>query len=220
MSERNIDNDDLVKKISQLVQMLRVSMEELGLSKEIEKAAEAIPDTQDQLDYIQNMTEQAAHRALTAIDKIDPIFDEMKNKGTALRDEVKKADADPSLEIYRLIAAQAFEFAEGSIEKAQVGKKEVLEIIMAQDFQDLTGQVIKKLSDVMREVQHQLLQVIMESGGDGSEEAVLKRLAKNEWDDEVKDEKSLLNGPQIKPTAGDAVSGQEQVDSLLEDLGF
>lgn len=220
MSESNFNNDDLVNKIAQLVQMLRVSMQELGLSKEIEKAAEAIPDTQDQLDYIQQMTEQAAHRALTAIDKINPIFDDMKSKGTALRDEINKVDSNPSIEDYRLIAQQALEFAEASLDSAKIGKTEVLEIVMAQDFQDLTGQVIKKLSDVMREVQHQLLQVIMESGGDGSEEAVLKRLAKNEWDDDPMDKSKLLNGPQIKPTGSDAVSGQDQVDSLLEDLGF
>lgn len=219
MSEHGIDNEQVVKRIGNLFQMLRIAMEELGLSKEIEKAAEVIPDTQDQLEYIQKMTEQAAHRALSAIDKIDPIFDKMNTEGRAFMDVITESLASSDITQKDEALNKLKILVESNIDNAYVGKKEVMEIIMAQDFQDLTGQVIKKLSTVIKEIQHQLLQVIMESGGEGSEEAVLKRLAKNEWDD-VDENAKLLNGPQIKPTAGDAVSGQDQVDSLLEDLGL
>lgn len=219
MSESTIDQDELVMKIGQLVQMLRVSMQELGLSKEIEKAAEVIPDTQDQLDYIHKMTEQAAHRALTAIDKINPIFESINKEGNHLKQIISETIDHGSEHQLRETLVLAQHFISANVDRAQEGKREVLEIIMAQDFQDLTGQVIKKLTALLKEIQHQLLQVIMESGGEGGEEAALKRLAKNEWDDE--DEKNaLLNGPQIKPTAGDAVSSQDQVDDLLQDLGL
>lgn len=89
---------------------------------------------------------------------------------------------------------------------------------MAQDFQDLTGQVIKKMMEVIREIEHQLVQVLIDSVPDGAEQAVLKRLAEAEWEEEKK--QSLLNGPQIKPTPGEAVTNQDQVDDLLAQLGF
>src|SRR5690554_685956 len=64
--------EDLVLRIGQLTRMLRENMRELGLDKEIEKAAEAIPDARDRLSYVATMTEQAADRALNAIDRAQP----------------------------------------------------------------------------------------------------------------------------------------------------
>jgi len=76
---------------------------------------------------------------------------------------------------------------------------------MAQDFQDLTGQVIKKMMEVVNDVETQLLQVLIDNS------APEKRHEATQ---------SLQNGPQIKPGNPDAVTNQAQVDDLLESLGF
>jgi chemotaxis protein CheZ len=75
---------------------------------------------------------------------------------------------------------------------------------MAQEFQDLTGQVLKRISDVANNLETQLLKLLVENSP-----TPIKR----------PDALGLLNGPQIG-TGGDVVANQAQVDELLESLGF
>ncbi|MEE4464434.1 protein phosphatase CheZ, partial [Azotobacter chroococcum] len=87
--------EDLIQRIGQLTRMLRDSMRELGLDKEIEKAAQAIPDARDRLGYIAAMTEQAADRALNAVDRAQPIQDELAEGAKALDERWQAWFADP-----------------------------------------------------------------------------------------------------------------------------
>lgn len=213
-------NNEVIQRIGHLTRMVRVSMQELGLNREIEKAAQAIPDTRDRLAYIATMTEQAANRVLSSIERVTPLQKEMGTKAKALSDKLtsRLSAVVPGSE-EALLLQEVNDFlglASGSISATQ---KELLEITMAQDFQDLTGQVVKKMIEVVKEIEHQLVQVLLESSNETSGENILKRLAESEWEDSKKDS-SLMNGPQIKPTEGDAVSGQDQVDDLLDSLGF
>ena len=84
---------------------------------------------------------------------------------------------------------------------------QLMEIMMAQDFQDLTGQVIKRMMTVVQEIENQLLMVLMENIPEQ------QARAKREND-------SLLNGPQLDTNGVGVVASQEQVDDLLDSLGF
>lgn len=77
---------------------------------------------------------------------------------------------------------------------------------MAQDFQDLTGQVIKKVTELGHSLESQLVQLLIEfSPHDAARDT----------------DNGLLNGPQVNPAGkADVVADQEQVDDLLESLGF
>ena len=211
--------DELIQRIGQLTRMLRDSMRELGLDKEIEKAAEAIPDARDRLTYVASMTEQAAERALNAIDRAQPLQGELAKGAGALEQRWDAWFANPvELEEARELVRDTRAYLGDVPRQTQATQRELMEILMAQDFQDLTGQVIKKMNEVIREIEHQLIQVLIESVPEGSEAIILKRLAESEWEPEK--QKQLLNGPQVKPTAGDAVVNQDQVDDLLDQLGF
>jgi chemotaxis protein CheZ len=83
----------------------------------------------------------------------------------------------------------------------------LMDIMMAQDFQDLTGQVIKKITGLAQDLERQLVQLLI----DFSPTTTKK---------EVDSTTMLMNGPQIDPTAADVVASQEQVDDLLDSLGF
>lgn len=195
-------------------------MRELGLDKEIEKAAQAIPDARDRLGYIAAMTEQAADRALNAVDRAQPIQDELAEGAKALDERWQAWFADPlELDQAKALVSDTRAYLGAVPQLTQATQSQLLEILMAQDFQDLTGQVIKKMMEVIQEIEHQLVQVLIDSVPDGDEQAVLRRLAEAEWEP-VDDHKKLLNGPQIKPTPGDAVANQDQVDDLLAQLGF
>ena len=84
-------------------------------------------------------------------------------------------------------------------------KQHLMNIMMAQDFQDLTGQVIKKVTELAHGLEQQLLQLLVD-------------YAPPEIKREV--DTGLLNGPQINPIGNDVVAGQAQVDDLLDSLGF
>ncbi|PWV70256.1 protein phosphatase CheZ [Halomonas sp. A11-A] len=209
-------SDDLVQRIGQLTRMLRESMRELGLDKEIEKAAEAIPDARDRLSYVATMTEQAAERALNAIDRAQPIQDALGEKAAALDRRWAGWFAEPKgLDEARELVTDTRAYLAEVPEQTGATSKELLEIMMAQDFQDLTGQVIKKMMDVIREIESQLVQVLIDSVPEGERRDDMQRRA-----DESRRDTGLLNGPQVNAGGDDVVSNQDQVDDLLEQLGF
>jgi len=215
--------DDLVVRIGQLTRMLRDSMRELGLDKEVEKAAEAIPDARARLNYVASMTEQAADRALNAVDRAQPLQNEMEARAESLDQQWQTWFENPmELDQARQLVNDTRGYLAAVPAMTRDTSKELLEIMMAQDFQDLTGQVIKKMMEVILEVENQLLQVLLESVPEGEEREAMKRRMEDRSaaDARKREEATLVNGPQITAEGEDIVSNQDQVDSLLDELGF
>lgn len=213
--------DELVQRIGHLTRMLRENMRELGLDKEIERAAEAIPDARDRLSYVGSMTEQAAERALNAIDRAQPIQDDMGAQAQALDERWQAWFADPiELDQAKELVNDTRAYLGNVPAQTQATNAELMEIMMAQDFQDLTGQVIKKMMDVIREIEHQLVQVLLDSVPESEGREAMQKRAEGQWKADEQREESLLNGPQVKPEGEDVVNSQDQVDDLLDELGF
>lgn len=196
---------DIVSRIGQLTRMLRDSLKELGLDRAISEAADAIPDARDRLDYVVQMTSQAAERALTCVELSQPIQQELESKSKALSDRWDEWFSNPDdLKFAESLVTDTRNFLKLVPEHASFTNAQLLEIMMAQDFQDLTGQVIKKMMDVVQGIEKELVTVLMENLPERPE---------------IKKEDSLLNGPQM-PGAMNALSDQSQVDDLLDSLGF
>lgn len=206
--EDKLSSSDIITRIGNLTRMLRDSLQELGLDKAIAEAAEAIPDARDRLDYVVQMTAQAAERALNCVEAIQPHQTELENDAKALTgrwdawfaNPVELADARELVNATRTYLMQVPEHT--SVTKAQL-----LEIMMAQDFQDLTGQVIKRMMSVIQEIEHQLLLVLLENIPEPA-------------DKPKRENESLLNGPQLDSSATGVLANQDQVDDLLDSLGF
>jgi chemotaxis protein CheZ len=204
----NDSAEQLILRIGNLTRMLRDNMRELGLDKEIERAAQAIPDARDRLNYIAVMTEQAAERTLNAVELAQPIQSAIEQQAEGLD---KRWDAwfETPVELgdARTLVLDTRAFLTEVPKQARATGSHLLDIMMAQDFQDLTGQVIKKMMDMIRTLEHELLQVLIEN-------------VPTERRTEVQ-AATLLNGPQINPEGkADVVSDQSQVDDLLASLGF
>ncbi|MBK5929766.1 protein phosphatase CheZ [Halochromatium salexigens] len=214
--------EQLINRIGHLTRMLRDNMRELGLDKEIEKAAEAIPDARDRLNYVANMTEQAANRALNAIDRAQPLQEALSARAKTLDARWGEWFAEPKeLDEARELVQETRTFLGEVPEKTEATNKELLEIMMAQDFQDLTGQVIKKMMEVIHEIENQLVQVLIDNVPEGQARDQMQRRADDKRESETRQrDEGLLNGPQINPEASDIVGNQDQVDSLLDELGF
>jgi chemotaxis protein CheZ len=89
--------------------------------------------------------------------------------------------------------------------------------MLAQDFQDLTGQVIKKIMEVVYNIEQQLLAVLLENI---SPERRAELIAVVSGVGIVGND-SLMNGPQVNTDGrSDVVTDQGQVDDLLTSLGF
>ncbi|MBQ0533918.1 MULTISPECIES: protein phosphatase CheZ [Providencia] len=199
-------NDDLkqvITRIGTLMRTLRESMRELGLEKSVQQAVASIPDGKDRLRYIAQMTAQAAEKTLNGIDVIKPLQVDMNKNAQELQQQWQETAGDT-------VPAQLRESTEAFlgqvIQDSETTKAELLEIMMAQDFQDLTGQVIKKMMEVVEEAEKQLLALLMENTP-----PEMRAKTQNE---------SLLNGPQINKEGVNVMASQSQVDDLLDELGF
>lgn len=214
--------EDLLHRIGKLTRMLRENMRELGLDKEIEKAAEAIPDARDRLHYVATMTEQAADRSLNAVDRAQPIQDQLAERAGKLDKRwAEWFEAPKELDEAKALVKETRTYLGDVPDMAAATNKELMEIMMAQDFQDLTGQVIKKMMDVIHEIEHQLVQVLIDNVPSAHARETMQRKAEDQWkSDSARRNEELLNGPQVKDNAPDTVTGQDQVDDLLDELGF
>src|SRR5690606_7420878 len=173
---------DLIQRIAQLTRTLRMSMRELGLDQAIKDAAHAIPDARDRLHYVAQMTEQAANRVLNAAEQIQPWQDSMQRDAQALDARWQDwFDQPGELAQARTLVDDTRAFLKDVPEKTQASQNNVMEIIMAQDFQDLTGQVIMKMLGVIGAIETELVQVLIDSVPQ----------------DKREETRSLLNGPVV-----------------------
>ncbi len=198
--------EQLLQRIGQLTRQMRESMRELGLECDIARVTNAIPDTRDRLTYVAKMTEQAAERVLNAVDAAQPIQQGLASQATALTQRWADWFASPvELADARSLVLDTRAYLSAVPQQIGATNVHLMEIMMAQDFQDLTGQVIKKMMDVIKDMETQLLKLLLDN-------ATLEK----------QPEKStgLLDGPQIQSGNPDSVNGQDQVDDLLASLGF
>ncbi|WP_412479163.1 protein phosphatase CheZ [Azonexus sp. IMCC34839] len=195
-------------RIGHMARALHDTLGQLGYDKLIEKTVSALPDAKDRLAYVANLTEQAACRVLNATDVAGPLVDDIGNAAQALTERWDSVFANQiGPEDFRKLAIETRAFLKDQVPtKTQAVHAQLTEIMMAQDFQDLTGQVIKKIVTLAQELESGLMGVLLEVVPD------TKRT------DEVE---SLMNGPVINAEGrSDVVVNQEQVDDLLESLGF
>lgn len=196
------------QRVGVMARQLHDTLSDLGYDKLVEKTVTALPDAKDRLAYIANLTEQAACRVLNATDIANPIQDQLENDSIALgaKWDALFANQMPVADFKKLAEETRAFLKQGLPEKTGATKGQLLEIMMAQDFQDLTGQVIKKVIAVAQELEAQLMGVLIETmPGEKRTESV----------------NSLLNGPVINAEGRtDVVASQQQVDDLLDTLGF
>lgn len=199
-------HDEVLSRVGHMTRALHDSLRGLGFDQLIERASHDIPDARDRLDYVARMTEQAAQRVLNATEAAGPLQDRIQADAANMSSEWQQTlQGSFSEEKYRAMAARTVAYLDQTQGATAETKQHLMNIMMAQDFQDLTGQVIKKVTELAHGLEQQLLQLLVD-------------YAPPEIKREV--DTGLLNGPQINPIGNDVVAGQAQVDDLLDSLGF
>ncbi|KML24126.1 chemotaxis protein CheZ [Leclercia adecarboxylata] len=205
-SENNFK--DIFSRIGHLTRLLRDSMTSLGLDQAIMDAAEAIPDARDRLSYVVGKTSQAADRALTCVEIARPLQDSLGKEAQGLSGRwdawfAHPIDMPEACELIR----DTRQFLKNTPIVVEQTNDQLMEIMMAQDFQDLTGQVIQRMMQLIENIESELIQVLVENIPDTqSAQPVCNE--------------NLKNGPQIDQSRAGVMASQDQVDDLLESLGF
>jgi len=201
------DQDDMLSRIGLITRTLHDSLRELGLDKALEKATLDIPDVRERLNYVARMTEQAAQRVLNATDTAIPLQERIDAGADEVLNGWHATLKAPFSEVnYRDMATLTMQCLADMRNDTSATKQQLLDIMMAQDFQDLTGQVIRKVTELAHGLEQQLVQLLIDYSP-----TELRRETGN----------SLLNGPQINTAnKSDVVADQSQVDDLLDSLGF
>lgn len=211
----NIRESDLYKEMGKLTRELHDAIMAFGMDEQITNLAQQeIPDARQRLRHVIDMTDQAAHRTLNAVEESLPICEGLESRSRTLHEDwqrFKKRDMD--IHEFKQLAKRLDEFF--SVNTGDAGKlrDSLNSVLMAQDFQDLTSQIIKKVIKLVEEVESNLVELIKLTktpGGNADQQGSVAR----------KEEK--LAGPVVPGVndRGSTVSGQDEVDDLLSSLGF
>ena len=196
--------EHLFHRVGQLTRTLHDALRELGYDKKIATAANSLPDARDRLVYIATLTGQAAERVLGAVEAAQDDERRLEAASRGLSERWRRLYANElSVEEFKALAGETRDFLAGVPVHAAAVQQRLHEIMMAQDFHDLTGQVIKKVVELAATLESSLVALLVET-----------------QHAERKPDEGWLSGPVVRTDRPDVVANQAQVDSLLESLGF
>jgi chemotaxis protein CheZ len=197
----SVSRQEVFTKIGLLTRQLHDALTELGYTDTLQGTVGQLPDAKSRLAYIARLTGEAAEKVLNRVDLAKSEHDHIL---TQTRRMAQLVVTDP---VAAVAKGEVMNFV-ADVE-ASVGKidQHLTEIMMAQDFHDLTGQVISKVVRLAETMEKQLVELLVQTAPEPGVPA-LAPLAE-------------LSGPVVNPEGrSDVVSDQSQVDDLLASLGF
>ena len=207
--------DNLFREVGKLTRDLHEALTNFQLDSRIpDLAAQDIPDAKERLEHVISMTDQAANRTMDAVETCIPLADAVAQESSNLHDEwrrLMRKELEPG-EFRQLCIKMDSFLKETSVNSSQL-QSLLTEVLMAQDYQDLTGQIIKRVITLVHDVEESLVNTIKMFGAIGDYEKAVNT--------EVEHDPNELEGPIVnKEGREDVVSGQDDVDDLSSSLGF
>lgn len=209
------DSMELFAEVGKLTRQLHDSLNSFNIDSRIANLAnEDIPDAQSRLNYVIETTEQAANQTMDAVESSMPIAEKLSADISEILPQWRKLMAR-QLELgeFKELCHSVDKFLEESdIESSKLNGL-LTEVLMAQGYQDLTGQVIRRVIELVKEVEDSLVNVLKVFG-----EPEVSESAQQERKEIIA---QSPEGPIIDAeNRDDVVSGQDDVDDLLSSLGF
>jgi chemotaxis protein CheZ len=188
------DAPQFYQRVGEITRQLHDALRELGYDKDIESSLGRLPDARARLSFIARLTGEAAEKVLNTVDAAQARQAQL----------VEQADAIEAMLAAGRPCAGALKAFTGAVrENAAATGAQLTDIMLAQDFHDLTGQTVRKVVDVAATLEESLLKLLLEASPPGTVA------------------RGPLDGP-VADAAGrtDVVVNQAQVDDLLDSLGF
>jgi chemotaxis protein CheZ len=210
---QNPINSVLFAEIGKLTRQLHDSLANFQIDPKISNLATAdIPDAKERLNYVITRTEEAANKTMDAVEAIFPVV-------TSIQDQIKSVnplwqkllDNELGLLEFKSLCLDIDKLLSNTSTETETMHSLMTDVLMAQDFQDLTGQVIRKVIDLVREVEDSLINMLTMFGlSSKPNEDAMPRVGDN-----------LVEGPIVNTEdRTDVVADQDDVDDLLSSLGF
>ncbi|WP_294766639.1 protein phosphatase CheZ [uncultured Rhodoferax sp.] len=206
-----LSKEEAFARLGSITREMHEALTALG-GNQLHAIVQEIPNARDRLAYVGKMTEDAANKVLTLVENAKPECDDLATRGVELGDSLARLAASPDMSVdkARGLMVVCGKYAQRTARFAEGQSSVLSDIMMAQDFQDLSGQVIKKVIDIITRTEMQLVQLLIDSSPDTR---VQEKAASSE---PVTVDNHVLEGPQ---TADQALK-QDDVDDLLASLGF
>lgn len=225
-----LGQDDVHNKLGLLTRQLHDALRELGYADRLRSSADKLPDAQNRLSYIARLTGEAAEKVLSLVDDAKARQTNIVNATKQMRQSMI---ADP---VAAVAKGHIMNYLEDMETATEIVDQQLTDIMMAQDFHDLTGQVIAKVVTLASSLENQLVELLVQTAPAG---AVLPAApaqppappvpeavdAEDVWAAALAEGQPIahpeLNGPVVDPASTpNVVSSQSEVDDLLASLGF
>ncbi|MDP4302030.1 protein phosphatase CheZ [Leptothrix discophora] len=199
-TEPVIASPEVFQQIGAITRLLHDTMQQLGVMPKLQIATDGIPDARSRLTYIANKTSDAANRVLNSVDQAKM---EHQRISADTRELARSLVADP---VKAVATGAVLNFAH-DVEAATARiDQHLTDIMLAQDFHDLTGQVVAKVVALTNDLEDALVKLLVQVVPPDQREKV---------------DSNILNGPVVSPEGrADVVKDQTEVDDLLASLGF
>ena len=191
---------EVFQQIGTITRLLHDTMQQLGVMPKLQIATDGLPDARSRLSYIATKTAEAADKVLNSVDQA-------KAEHNAIAEDTRRLAAALLADPVKAVASGAvFNFVNDVESRTKAIDAHLTDIMMAQDFHDLTGQVVAKVVALANDLEDSLVKLLVQVVPAEQREKV---------------DLSVLHGPVVNPEGRtDVVANQGEVDDLLASLGF
>jgi chemotaxis protein CheZ len=190
---------EVFQQLGTITRLLHDTMQQLGVMPKLQIATDGLPDARSRLSYIATKTAAAAEKVLNSVDQA-------KAEHTSISEATRAIAAQIVSDPVKAVATGA---VMNFVHEVETSTKKIddhlTDIMMAQDFHDLTGQVVAKVVTLANDLEDSLVKLLVQVVPEGVRAQV---------------DPNVLNGPVVNQGRTDVVTDQGEVDDLLASLGF
>ncbi|KMT65505.1 protein phosphatase CheZ [Catenovulum maritimum] len=211
---------ELFAEVGKLTRQLHDSLSGFQIDERLSNlATEDIPDAKNRLAYVMDLTEQSANKTMDAVEGSLPLAEDLsRNIKEIIPTWDKLMNRQIDLSEFKALCHSVDKLLRQAEVDSETLKSQMTEVLMAQDFQDLTGQVIRRVIDLVKEVEDSLIHLLTVFGE--------PQKSANDSDTQQQEVTSRQTAPGPEgpiidaEEREDAVASQDEVDDLLSSLGF
>ena len=191
---------EVFQQLGTITRLLHDTLQQLGVMPQLQVAADGIPDARSRLTYVAEKTAAAAEKVLNSVDHA-------KADHLAISEATRAiADALVANPVKAVASGAVLNFVQDVEARTARIDAHLTDIMLAQDFHDLTGQVVAKVVNLANELENSLVKLLVQVVPPDQREKV---------------DPNVLAGPVVNPEGRtDVVTNQGEVDDLLASLGF
>jgi chemotaxis protein CheZ len=204
----------LFGELRELTNNLQKSLDRFRVDSRLADIAEKdMPDARARLQHVLKMTDEAAHKTMDLVERSGPPAERTSKAAATLAGMWANFRARKiTTQDFRALLEQMDAFLPAVQTDAEIVRRNLSEVLMAQGYQDLTGQIIRGVMQLVQELETALVDLTRLSAQAANGSVIASAEPKNA---------SQGFGPVVPGvTKGVVASGQDDVDSLLAGLGM